>query len=159
VGSFGYCIEILNESRDASSFFKKFLEQEGKLLIGICIGMQLLGDTSEESDGYSGLGLIPWNVRKIKVNSDQRLPHVGWNSIDSIPNNLKTSDGILDLYFDHSYKIVCDPELVISKTFYGEEIPAMIKKGNIVGIQFHPELSGQIGSDILKHIIRGELNC
>ena len=159
VGSFGYCIEILNEKQDASSFFKKFLEQEDKMLIGICIGMHLLGDISEESEGCSGLGLIPCSVEKIKVNIDQRLPHVGWNSIDSFPNNLKISEDAFDVYFDHSYKLVCEPKLVLSKTFYGEEIPAMIKNNNIIGIQFHPELSGKIGSDILKHTIQGELNC
>lgn len=159
VGSFGHCIEILNKNQDASSFFKKFLENEDKLLVGICIGMHLLGDTSEESDGYPGLGLIPCNVRKIQVNCDERLPHVGWNTIDYSSNNLKTLDGILDVYFDHSYQLVCDSELVISRTFYGEEIPAIIKKGNIVGIQFHPELSGKTGSDLLKHIVQGELNC
>ena len=159
VGSFGYCMEILNESQNASSFFKKFLEKEDKLLVGICIGMHLLGDSSEESGGYPGLGLIPSNVQKIKVNSDQRLPHVGWNTIDSIHNDLKALDGIDDVYFDHSYKLVCDPKLVVSRTFYGEEIPAIIKRGNIVGIQFHPELSGKTGSDLLKHIVQGELNC
>ena len=159
VGSFGYCIEILNESGDASSFFKKFLKREGKVLIGICIGMHLLGDVSEESDGYPGLGLIPSCVRKIKVNGDQRLPHVGWNSVDQIPYDLKTPNSIVDVYFDHSYKLVCDPDFVVSTTFHGEEIPAMVKKGNVVGLQFHPELSGKIGSDLLKHIVLGELNC
>lgn len=159
VGSFGYCMKILNEKQDASSFFKKFLEQKDKMLIGICIGMQLLGNTSEESKGSSGLGLIPCSVEKIKVNIDQRLPHVGWNSIDSFPNNLKLSEDALDVYFDHSYKLVCDTELVLSKTFYGEEIPAIIRNKNIIGIQFHPELSGRIGSNILKHTIQGELNC
>ena len=159
VGSFGYCMEVLNESANASSFFNSFLKQEDKLLIGICIGMQLLGDVSEESDGYAGLGLIPGSVRKIKVTDDQRLPHVGWNSLDQIPRDLKTSNSPVDVYFDHSYKLVCEPEFVISSTSYGEEIPAMVKKGNIVGLQFHPELSGKIGADILKHVVLGGLNC
>jgi len=159
VGSFGYCIKTLNQSGDASSFFKKFLKREGKLLVGICIGMQLFADVSEESDGYNGLGLIPSCVRKIKVNINQRLPHVGWNSIDKISNEPKTSNNVIDVYFDHSYKLVCDPDLVVSSAFYGEKIPAMVKKGNVVGLQFHPELSGKFGSDLLKDILLGELNC
>ena len=159
VGSFGHCIESLNESGDASSFFKNFLKREGKSLVGICIGMHVLGDVSDESDGYPGLGLIPGCVRKLKVNGDQKLPHVGWNSLDQIPFDLKTPNSIVDVYFDHSYKLVCDPDFVVSSAFHGEEIPAVVKEGNIVGLQFHPELSGKIGLDLLKQIVLGKLNC
>ena len=158
VGSFGYCVEILNQKKDAREFFLQFLQKTDNLLIGICIGMQLLAEASEESDGYSGLGLLPGNARKLIVPDDQRLPHVGWNNIVSHSKNYNIlSDK--DFYFDHSYILECDPEYIVANTFYGENIPSIVKRENIIGFQFHPELSGKVGSDLLKKIILGELDC
>jgi len=159
VGSFGHCAEILNKNQEAADFFQQFLSKKDNLLISICIGMQLLADVSEESDGYAGLGLLPGSVRKLRVPDDHKLPHVGWNNIISATDkySLLTNSG--DFYFDHSYIMECDPKYIVASSFYGEDIPAIVKRDNIVGFQFHPELSGKLGADLLKNIIQGEFSC
>ena len=159
VGSFGHCIENLNENQEAANFFRQFLNRKENLLIGICIGMHLLADVSEESDGCAGLGLLSGSVRKIRVPDDQKLPHVGWNSIVSTSHKYEKLANAEDFYFDHSYILECEPKYIVASTFYGEDIPAIVKRDNIFGFQFHPELSGKMGADFLKKIIQGELSC
>jgi glutamine amidotransferase len=136
----------------------------GKPFMGICLGMQLLFDSSEEFGFSKGLGLIPGRVEKIPINfsSTERLPHVGWNELyepvngrwdNSILNGLNS--GNTDVYFVHTYAGVPNnkkDQLAYCK-YGGVEICSAVQKENIIGTQFHPEKSGQIGLEILKELI------
>ena len=120
--------------------------KDTKPFIGICLGMQLLFEHSEEGD-VDGLGFLPGEVKYIV--SDFPVPHLGWNNLHS---NYPGLDG--DVYFIHSYKVVTD-ENVVATADYGQEIVAIVQKDNIIGIQFHPEKSGDYGLKILNQALQG----
>lgn len=135
-------------------------------LLGICLGMQLLLDESEEFGLTSGLGLIQGRVIPIpQTNTEgglQKIPHIGWNELlvtnnseewdQSLLNNVSPGDSA---YFVHSYMAVPDNQSnIISNCLYGgHKIPAVIRRDNITGCQFHPEKSGNIGLDILRSFL------
>ncbi|MFA6684909.1 MAG: imidazole glycerol phosphate synthase subunit HisH, partial [Arcobacteraceae bacterium] len=141
VGAFGDAMEHLKQSgmKDAVSDFAK----SGKPLIGICLGMQLLFDSSEEFGINEGLGLISGKVvafDKSKMNmEDHKVPHMGWNKIFN--NNNKLFDGLKDpyLYFVHSFHAVTEEKYTIGKTLYGYEFVSAVNRDNIYGFQPHPE--------------------
>ena len=120
--------------------------RRSKPFIGICLGMQLLFSHSEEGD-VDGLDYLPGKVELIK--SDLPVPHLGWNT-------LLTKDGSLDedVYFIHSYKVATD-ENVVAWADYGQKITAIVQKGSLIGIQFHPEKSGYAGLAILDKALKG----
>ena len=123
--------------------------KDNKPLIGICLGMQLLYEYSEEYGLHEGLGVFKGTIKKII--GDVKIPHMGWNTLeiqseDLIVSNLKDAS---DVYFVHSY-YADSSDGVIATTNYGVTIPAIIKKGNVYATQFHPEKSGDIGIEILK---------
>lgn len=117
----------------------------GKPLLGICIGMQLLFEGSEEHGDHEGLGLLPGRVRRIP--GPLPVPHMGWNRLRRHrPHTLL--DGIEDgahVYFVHSYYCDARPEVTIASTDYGRELPAVVGDGSILGVQFHPEKSQLVG--------------
>lgn len=144
VGHFGDAMATLRRAG-----FIPLLEElrTKKPFIGICLGMQLLFQHSEEGD-VDGLGWLPGDV--IRILSDYPVPHLGWNT-------LKSKNALLDgqeVYFIHSYHVVTD-ENVVATTDYGQPITAIVQQGNLIGIQFHPEKSGQIGLAILKQALEG----
>lgn len=120
--------------------------KEGKKILGICLGMQLFMESSEELEETKGLGIIKGKVEHLNNSIPSAvLPHVGLNRV--------VCDGILNdcFYFDHSYKVVLDDNILEGKTIYsGDEFISFIKKDNIVGVQFHPELSGETGLKFLS---------
>lgn len=129
------------------------LVQEGKPLLGICLGMQLLYEMSVEHGEYPGLGLINGKVMDMKIACPQELkiPHMGWNSLNftkqsELTKNRKNGDAV---YFVHSYYVVSDGSEVLATAEYGVTVPAIIQQGNIYGMQFHPEKSGEIGLSLL----------
>ena len=131
------------------------LAKQGKpLIMGICLGMQLLFDKSFEFGEHQGLGLIPGTVRPIKdvIPADYKIPHIGWNALHfqkESPLFANIADGDC-VYFVHSfYAADCD-EAVIATSEYGAELTAAVQKGNVFGCQFHPEKSGKIGLAILQ---------
>ena len=130
---------------------------EKKPILGICLGMQLLLDRGEEVRECAGLGLVPGAVRKIET--DLKLPHIGWNSL-SFPNSSPLFVGVEAgsyVYFVHSFCAVADdPKTVIAQTDYGVPVTAAVQKGNVYGCQFHPEKSGEAGLQILRNF--GGLN-
>ena len=153
---------------------KKFA-QSGKPLLGICLGMQLLFDSSEEfakdSNGTEGLGLIPGKVIAFdenKFDHSLKVPHMGWNElflqkkIDD--GRLMMEDGrsllfkgLPDdfyLYFVHSFHAVCDDKYAIGKTHYGYEFVSAVQNGNIYGIQPHPEKSHENGLQIIENFTK-----
>lgn len=153
VGAFPMCMAALRKS----GMDRAILQQAGKKpLLGICLGMQMLLDSSTEMGGDQGLGLIPGTVEKIETNL--KLPHIGWNSLNIVnPNPLTAglSDGDY-VYFVHSFcaKVKNSEDLALT-TDYGTTVTAMIARGNVFGCQFHPEKSGPVGMTILRHF--GEL--
>jgi glutamine amidotransferase len=119
-----------------------------KNFLGICIGAQILFNSLEEDGGTKGFGWINGTVSKI---NSKKLPHVGWNKLK------KTEK---EVYFDHSFKINCSDIYINDTIMYDNiEIPAIIQKENIIGIQFHPEKSGIVGLEILKNNLFKEVKC
>ena len=151
VGAFGRCMEQLRES-GLEPVVQETVEA-GKPFLGICVGMQMLFDASEEAPGVKGLGVIPGEVRLLTVTSE-RLPHMGWNTIE-IRAGSRLFDGIEDgswLYFVHSYAPVPDDEAVIAATTdYGGTVVAAVEQGSVWATQFHPEKSAANGLRLLRN--------
>lgn len=134
---------------------KKVLEEK-VLILGICLGMQLMTDFSEEGN-CSGLGWIRAKTTRFnlnKINSSLKIPHMGWNNIN-IMKNCSIMSGIESdalFYFVHSYFVTCDNDSeVLTNTIYGHEFHSGFKKDNIIGFQFHPEKSHDAGLQILRN--------
>ena len=127
--------------------------KKGKLLLGVCLGMQLLFDKSYEYGEYEGLSLIPGEIRPIseRIPKGLKIPHMGWNSLSlkrhPLFRYLKDTPYV---YFVHSYSAVCSEKYVIASTEYGADLTAAVAKDNILGCQFHPEKSGETGLAILR---------
>ena len=121
----------------------------GVAYLGICLGMQLLFQGSEESPGASGLGVFHGLARKFA--GDVRVPHMGWNSLESIgPSRMIASDfdGVYG-YFAHSYFCPVIPSTVVA-SFHGTRFSATVEKANVFGVQFHPEKSGEVGERFMR---------
>jgi len=149
VGAFGNMMQVLNEKNYVDPL-KKYL-QSNRPFLGICLGLQVLFESSEEAPGIKGLGFIPGKVKRFTT--DLSIPHIGWNGI-----NVKQASRIFNgirgdekFYFVHSYHVVPeDDTAVLTTTNYGYEFVSSIQKGNIMASQFHPEKSGQAGLNILQ---------
>ena len=154
VGAFPDAAEKLR----ASALDRIVIEQaERKPVLGICLGMQLLFDRGEEVRPCAGLGLIGGHVARIET--QYKLPHIGWNSLQ-FQNNSPLFKGLDDgayVYFVHTFcGYAQSEENVIARTQYGPSVVAAVSHGNVYGCQFHPEKSGETGLAILKNF--GELN-
>jgi imidazole glycerol-phosphate synthase subunit HisH len=151
VGSFPAGMQALHE-HGFSDAIREFAAS-GRPLLGICLGMQLLFESGEEFEATAGLGLIPGRVRELKAGT---RPHMGWNRIEPRAAD-PLVEGLPDeayFYFVHSF--VCEPadEVdVLGETEYGEAFCSMVRRGNIRGIQAHPEKSQHCGARVLKNFI------
>lgn len=148
--------------RDAISNLKKYdlvecLKQnaaKGTWIVGICLGMQLLYEKSYEDGEYEGLGLLRGEIVKFD-DTELKVPHMGWNQLvkrreDEIGKGLSENDYV---YFVHSYYLKNEEaDTVIFTSSYGVDVPAIIRKNNIIGMQFHPEKSGNVGVKILRDL-------
>lgn len=135
---------------------------EGRPVLGICLGMQLLGESGSEGGDIPGLGLIPGQVRPIASRPGLRLPHVGWNEARQVRAHpvLTGIRNDVDFYFVHSYCFVAtDASTVLAETEYGERFPAVIGKGNVIGAQFHPEKSQTNGLRMLDNFCLWDGAC
>lgn len=152
VGNFGEAMNKLHHYQ-LVDVIRKIAEKKTPLL-GICMGMQLLFERSDECMGLEGLSLLKGEILRIPDSKGLKIPHVGWNSL-SINHNKKLYQGIPDgsyVYFVHSYYLKAEDESdVAATTYYGTLIDASVEKGNIFGCQFHPEKSGDVGLKILKN--------
>jgi len=138
VGAFGYAMDALTE-RGLDVVVKEFAKT-GKPLIGICLGMQLLYESSEEYGFHKGLGLLKGQIKTLPDTLIK--PHMGWNK-------LSVSDHYM--YFVHSYYAQgVDTNTIVAQTQYGVSIPAIVQSGNLIGFQGHPEKSGAYGATLLK---------
>lgn len=149
VGAFRDAINALNDLELVNPI-KEFVKS-GKYMIGICLGMQLLYEKSFEYGEYDGLGLIEGNVEFLDI--DLKVPHMGWNNLKFE----KSNDDILKyikedsyVYFVHSYYVNSSNKELVAYTEYENKIPGIVRKGNIYGLQFHPEKSGEVGENILR---------
>lgn len=150
VGAFGALSKFLRESNLNDPL--RSLMDEGAKLLGICLGMQILGHSSEESTKESGLRALEVDCRKFQT-LDLRVPHTGWDQV-SVSKNHEIFDGLgleFSAYFSHSYYIPVVKELTLASTNYGVEFTSIIGKNNVVGVQFHPERSQSNGKKILSN--------
>ena len=157
VGSFDKGIQNLKDM-GLYQVLNTAVKIQGKSILGICLGMQLLGNTSEEGKN-KGFGWIEFQSVKLDFNNienkNYRVPHVGWNYVDFTDNKHKISLELRSnarFYFVHSYHAVCkNKENILATTEYGYEFPAGVVKDNIYGVQFHPEKSHRFGMQLLKN--------
>ena len=162
VGAFGDAAEKLR----ASGLYETLIEEaaNGKPLLGICLGMQLLFEKSYEYGEHKGLGLIPGEIRPIAdvIPADYKIPHIGWNALDFSENKSSLFRYIKDgdhVYFVHSFYATGCKDYTIACSEYGAPLTAAVQKGNIFGCQFHPEKSGKVGLSILKAFCEEVAKC
>jgi glutamine amidotransferase len=131
--------------------------QSGKHILGICLGMQLMFETSYENGTHSGLGIFPGQVVRIPdgLSPDGRklkIPQVGWNKLEvRKKSDILPDGGDIYVYFVHSYYVQTSPEYAAATTFYGVDLIAAAERGNVYAVQFHPEKSGENGLKILRN--------
>lgn len=159
VGAFGDCMKRL----EATGLIPVILREirEGKPLLGICVGLQILFEGSDESPDVAGLSVFPGRVRRIEA-PQLKIPHMGWNSLEFNEASGKGGKSALFhdiqegayVYFVHSYHAVPeDARIITAQTTYGERITAAVAQANVQAVQFHPEKSGTVGSAILKNFV------
>jgi len=152
VGNFGYCAEQLRACRFFDVLQWYALEAK-KPVLGICVGGQLLGHSSEEAPGVAGLGWVDMICRRFLDRPSYRVPNMGWNTITARRQSPLTKylDDDSRFYFVHSYYMECrDQELTVATADYGFDYTCAVSKGNIYGVQFHPEKSLRHGMGVLK---------
>jgi glutamine amidotransferase len=155
VGAFGACMESLTASGLVPTVLRAV--ERGKPFLGICVGMQILFEESEEFGPIAGLGVLPGRVIRFR-SKDVKVPQIGWNSLRLTPG-VEAFDGVPDgayFYFVHSYyPVPADPALVAATTTYGdEEFCAAVARGNLIATQFHPEKSQKTGLRLLANFVR-----
>ncbi|APX72256.1 imidazole glycerol phosphate synthase subunit HisH [Companilactobacillus allii] len=146
VGAFAAAMAEL-EKRDLVTTLQQ-VATKGTPILGICLGMQLLFDSSDEYGEHVGLGLIPGKV--IAIPDDVKVPQMGWNQNKAIKESKFGSIDGQFTYFVHSYYAKCDEENILAEVEYGTSIPSIVENNNVYGMQFHPEKSGQVGLKLLK---------
>lgn len=158
VGAFGAGIDALQQRGLIDPILKS--ARAGVPFLGICLGMQLLFEDSDELGSHRGLGLIPGNVRRLDL-PDLPVPHMGWNQIEHDGSHplLQDVPAGAHAYFVHSYycRPQCD-DATIGATTYGLPFASVVAHGNIFGFQFHPEKSQHVGLQMLKNFIRQEFS-
>ena len=154
VGAFGPAVNYLKRE-GLFEILRKLLQKDEIPVLGICLGMQLLADSSFENGKNEGLSIISGQVKKISVGSNLCLPHIGWNSV------YEQDDSVLfeglrnpsNFYFSHTYNFLCPEIYITSAVSYGHRIVASIRKGKIFGVQFHPERSGRNGKQLINNFL------
>ncbi len=154
VGAFGDAMEHLKDT-GLDEAMKEFVKS-GKYVLGVCLGMQLLFDSSEEFGKHKGLGIIPGKVVRFekKIEKTHKVPHMGWNKM-FFKAHSPLFEGLENpyLYFVHSYHVVCDDIYAIGKTIYGYEFVSAVNKDNVFGFQPHPEKSHEAGLRVLQNFV------
>ncbi len=155
VGAFG---DGMRNLRDAGLVdpLTQLVKAQGKPILGICLGFQLLAESSEEFGDHSGLGWIPGHVVRLRPGDPQlRVPHVGWNDFTRTRDCILFDDVPDDalFYYVHSFQLVTDPDIEVGTCPYGGPVTAAVQKGNVFGTQFHPEKSQRHGMAVLKNFL------
>ena len=156
-GSFKSCVDSLNKIEGLNETLNQFVFDQKKLLLGICVGMQMFADVGYEENKTKGLGWISGKVSKIdNQNQKLKLPHIGWNEITITKDSsiFKNIDNKSHMYFVHSYEFIPEDKSVISSTTdYSTNIVCSVEKDNIFGTQFHPEKSDKLGLKLIENFI------
>ena len=155
VGAFG---DAMNKLKDYNLVNTIYDVVDKKIpFLGICLGLQLLFESSDETPGVSGLEILPGNILRIPDKPGYKIPHIGWNSLE-LTNNGRLFDGVAEnayVYFVHSYYLKArDEEMVKASTEYVTHIHASVEKDNVFACQFHPEKSGDVGLKILSNFAK-----
>jgi len=155
VGAFGDCMKNL-ENTGLTNIIKEEIQNK-KPLLGICVGLQLLFEKSEESPGVKGLGIFKGSIKKIDAKC-AKLPHIGWNSLNitRVKGDIDLFNGLKEnsyVYFVHSYHANTSENIITATTDYGEKVTAAIARENVAATQFHPEKSGDVGLKILENFV------
>lgn len=154
VGAFGDAMDTIR-GRELDKVLRKVAEN-GTPFLGICLGLQLLFERSDEAPGAEGLGILKGEILRIPEKEGLKIPHMGWNSLH-LENNGRLFRGIEEnayVYFVHSYYLKAgDESIVKASTEYGVHIHASVEKDNVFACQFHPEKSSDVGLHILKNFV------
>ena len=154
VGAFGDAMGKL-ESYGLIPVIKECVAQN-KPFLGICLGLQLLFERSEESPGVEGLGILKGEIVRLPADSGLKIPHIGWNNL-KFPKKGRLFEGVAEdsyVYFVHSYYLKAkDPEIVTATADYGATIHASVEQGNVFACQYHPEKSSAVGLKMLENFI------
>lgn len=153
VGAFGDAMEQLRET-SLDSVMKE-AAGSGKPLLGICLGMQLLFSRSEEHGKYEGLDILPGSVVRF-AGGDYKVPHMGWNSLQFEKREHPLFAGLEEghVYFVHSYHVLPEVQAdLLAVTDYGQPVTAIVGRGSVYGMQFHPEKSGELGMSLLRNFL------
>lgn len=153
VGAFGDAMEKLNRYGLVPVIHE--VVEKGIPFLGICLGLQLMFESSEEAPGVEGLGLLKGKIVRIPEGDGLKVPHMGWNSLN-FPKEGRLFAGIPEnsyVYFVHSYYLQTEEDIVTATAEYGVTIHASVEKGNVFACQFHPEKSSHTGLTILKNFV------
>ena len=157
VGAFSDCMDGLKSVEGLLPEIRKQALTEKKPFLGICVGMQVLASIGHENGEHAGLGFINGKVERIPFLEGLKIPHMGWNEIiikaakHAVLKDIKDGE---HFYFANSYHFICQNENnVLAQVEYGSKLNAIIAKENILGIQFHPEKSGEAGLKLLKNFL------
>ena len=157
MGNFGDAMEKLKSYGLVSVIHE--LAEMGKPFLGICLGLQLLFERSDEAPGVEGLGILKGEIVRIPDGEELKVPHIGWNSLH-LQNDGRLFRNLPEepyVYFVHSYYLKAeDPEIVKATTEYGVTIDASVEQGNVFACQFHPEKSSRVGLKILGNFAKLE---
>lgn len=155
VGSFGDAMGKIRQY-DLEDVIRQVVQKQTPFL-GICLGLQLLFEESEESPGVKGLGLLKGKIRKIPGGNGLKIPHMGWNTLE-LKGDGRLFRGLPPepyVYFVHSYYLEAqDRDIVKAETSYGTRIDASVEKGQVFACQFHPEKSSSVGLAILENFVK-----
>ena len=152
-GAFKTCMDGIKKITGMEEQLNEFVKVKQRPFFGICVGMQLLAENSQENGNHQGLGWIEGTIKKLPSNKI-KLPHMGWNNVKIVNKNSQIKPEENDYYFVHSYYFDCkNSEDIIAKTKYGINFPSIVNKENVYGCQFHPEKSSDQGLNIIKDFI------
>ncbi|MBQ4275167.1 MAG: imidazole glycerol phosphate synthase subunit HisH [Lachnospiraceae bacterium] len=155
VGAFKDAMDKLNEYC-LTDIVKKLVLEDKKPILGICLGLQLMFESSEENPGVEGLSLLKGKIVRLPEGDDRKIPHMGWNSLE-FPKKSKLFEGVVKgsfVYFVHSYYLQAEDENVVAAiSKYGADIHAAVEWENIYATQFHPEKSSAVGLKILSNFL------
>ena len=161
VGAFADCRRGLDAVPGMVEALTEAVRKEGKPILGICVGAQLLATRGLEYEIVSGLGWIPGDVAAIKpADPALKIPHMGWNTLElkrdhPVLEGIRTGADGLHAYFVHSFQIYADnPDEVVANADYGGPVTAIVAEGNIVGTQFHPEKSQTLGLRLIANFLK-----
>ena len=162
VGAFGDAMDAMRQT-GLRPVLDRQVRDLGKPVLGICLGMQLFAKSSTEHGMHEGLGWVDADVRRLEVDRPRKIPHVGWNDVrfpagDWLFEGIRPAEA--NFYFVHSYHMLChDPSALVATTDYGGPVTAVIRTGNLVAMQFHPEKSQDNGLTLLDNWVRWTPEC